>query len=106
MTRAGRFAAAFISMIFHAACSVGGQVQDPAAPAPTLEEIRGATITGLFSEPVTLSNGRWEGDPYETGGSSRSASVSERTRGTPKPTLQICLLARYSERSWRPASNR
>jgi len=51
-----RIAAAFISMIFHAACSVGGQVQDPAAPAPTLEEIRGATITGLFGEPVTLNS--------------------------------------------------
>lgn len=43
-----------------------------AAPAaPTLDDIRNSTIVGLFEDPVTLRDGRWEGEPYVAGGTSR-----------------------------------
>ena len=38
---------------------------------PSLEDVRNATVVGLFDEPVTLSDGRWEGEPYVAGGASR-----------------------------------
>jgi hypothetical protein len=51
------------------ACSVS-------STPPTLDEVSNATVVGLFDDPVTLSNGRWEGEPYVVGGASRpTASV-------------------------------
>lgn len=43
------------------------------AGAPTLAELRNATYSGLpdLPGPVTLRDGRWEGEPYEKGGASR-----------------------------------
>ena len=38
---------------------------------PTLAELRNATYTGTEGGPVSLSNGRWEGEPYVEGGASR-----------------------------------
>lgn len=56
-----------------AACS--GQSMDAAATAsPSLDDVRNATVVGLFDEPVTLRDGRWEGDPYVVGGASRPAA--------------------------------
>jgi hypothetical protein len=44
----------------------------PAATAPpTLDDVRNATVFGLFDDPVTLRDGRWEGEPYVVGGASR-----------------------------------
>ena len=40
----------------------------------TLEEIRNASVAGLFDEPVQLVDGRWEGEPYQAGGASRPAA--------------------------------
>lgn len=52
------------------ACS--GSSQRPGATVPpTQDQVRNATVVGLFDEPVTLSNGRWEGEPYVAGGASR-----------------------------------
>jgi len=39
--------------------------------APTSDELANATYAGFEEGPVTLSNGRWEGEPYAEGGSSR-----------------------------------
>ncbi len=39
--------------------------------APTLAELRNTTYTGTEEGPVSLSNGRWEGNPYVEGGASR-----------------------------------
>jgi heat shock protein HslJ len=48
----------------------------PAAPAgppptPTLDQLRTATVSGVFEQPVTLAGGRYEGAPVEAGGASR-----------------------------------
>jgi hypothetical protein len=53
------------------ACS-GPSIRSPAtASPPTLNEVRNATVVGLFDEPVKLLDGRWEGEPYVAGGASR-----------------------------------
>jgi hypothetical protein len=53
-----------------AACSGSSTYPAKTAP-PTLDEVRNATVVGLFDDPVTLRHGRWEGDPYVAGGASR-----------------------------------
>jgi heat shock protein HslJ len=40
-------------------------------PTPTLEQVKSATISGVFEQGVTLTNGRYEGQPYEPGAASR-----------------------------------
>ena len=42
-----------------------------ATAPPSLDEVRNATVVGLFDDPVTLRDGRWEGQPYVAGGASR-----------------------------------
>jgi len=39
--------------------------------APTAAELASATYTGIEEGPVTLVEGRWEGEPYAEGGASR-----------------------------------
>ncbi len=55
--------------------------QEPAAPAttqtakpvaPTREQLLGATVTGVFGAPVTLTSGLYEGPPAEAGAASKS----------------------------------
>lgn len=58
------------------ACSAGGA--NDIAPElgdapPTLAELAGATYTGILAEPVTLEDGRWEGEPFVAGGAARPA---------------------------------
>ena len=53
-----------------AACT-GPSMRSAATPPPTLDDVRNATVVGLFDDPVTLSDGRWEGEPYVAGGASR-----------------------------------
>jgi heat shock protein HslJ len=55
------------------ACGRGGPVEDsPAAKAArTAEQLANATYAGIMIEPVTLTDGRWEGEPYIEGGASR-----------------------------------
>jgi len=45
-------------------CAAGGC-------APTVEDLANATYFGIGENPVTLSDGRWEGEPYAEGGASR-----------------------------------
>lgn len=42
--------------------------------APTATELASATYTGIEEGPVTLVEGRWEGEPYEEGGASRPSA--------------------------------
>ena len=42
--------------------------------APTAAELANATYTGFEEGPVTLVEGRWEGEPYEEGGASRPSA--------------------------------
>jgi heat shock protein HslJ len=37
---------------------------------PVAEELENATYSGIDENPVTLSNGRWQGEPYVEGGAS------------------------------------
>jgi len=41
------------------------------APLPTPEELANASYTGVLDEPVTLTDGQWEGEPFVEGGASR-----------------------------------
>jgi heat shock protein HslJ len=49
------------------ACSSSSSEAGP----PTFDQIGNATIDGLFDDPVTLKDGRWEGEPYVAEGASR-----------------------------------
>jgi len=42
--------------------------------APTAAELANATYTGIEEGPVTLVEGRWEGEPYEEDGASRPSA--------------------------------
>jgi heat shock protein HslJ len=42
-----------------------------AVDAPTSSELANATYEGLYDQPVTLTDGGWEGEPYEPGAASR-----------------------------------
>jgi heat shock protein HslJ len=42
-----------------------------AGAAPTAEQLANMTYTGIFDQPVTLVNGRCEGEPFVAGGASR-----------------------------------
>jgi len=39
-------------------------------PAPTLEQLKSATVSGVFEQAVTLSDGVYEGEPFEPGAAS------------------------------------
>lgn len=58
-----------------AAC--GGKAPPPSTvaagppPTPKLEQLQSATVSGVFEQAVTLSNGRYEGPPVEPGAASR-----------------------------------
>lgn len=45
----------------------------PAAPppAPTIEQLRSATVSGVFPQAVTLVDGVYQGEPFEPGAASR-----------------------------------
>jgi len=40
-------------------------------PTPTLEQLKAATVSGVFEQAVTLSDGVYEGEPVEPGAASR-----------------------------------
>jgi len=53
-------------------CALAAHV---APPAPTLRELKNGTYGGfeVVKTPITLTDGRWQGEPYEAGGASRPA---------------------------------
>jgi len=69
----------FLALIALVACGRGGTLGGPAAiasadgsiGAPTLHELAEATFEGVYIRPVTLADGRWEGEPFAAGGASR-----------------------------------
>lgn len=66
-----------LALALTVACGGGDSAPVPAETAeapgaaptpPTTEQIARSTITGIFEEgPITLVDGRWEGEPYEEG---------------------------------------
>jgi heat shock protein HslJ len=78
MVRLSTFVASFIAVLALSGC---GEKAPPAAsapaapagppPAPTIEQLRTATVSGVFEAPVTLAGGVYEGPPAEAGAASR-----------------------------------
>jgi len=68
-----------IACLVTAAACCGGTLGGPEASSssgapthpPTIEELATATYEGILERPVTLSDGRWEGQPFVEGGASR-----------------------------------
>ena len=51
---------------------LGALAATPAgAASPTPEQLANMAYTGIYEHAVTLTNGRWEGDPFMAGGASR-----------------------------------
>ena len=75
----GRLQTAASFLIVAAACSRSGTLNGPEAKisdsdpgrSPVLEELAQTTYGGVFDRPITLVDGRWEGEPYVEGGVSR-----------------------------------
>lgn len=44
-------------------------------PAPTLEQVKAATVSGVFEQAITLADGRYEGEPAEAGAASRPTAI-------------------------------
>jgi heat shock protein HslJ len=44
-------------------------------PTPTLEQVKAATISGLFDQAITLAGGKYEGQPIEPGAGSVPTAV-------------------------------
>lgn len=68
------------SLVALSLAGCGKKPAEPAAvvpvgppPAPTLEQVKSATISGVFDQAVTLADGRYEGPPAEPGAASRPA---------------------------------
>jgi heat shock protein HslJ len=53
--------------------ALGVLAASPAAAAPSFDQLANMAYTGIFRQPVTLKNGRWEGSPFVAGGTSRPA---------------------------------
>jgi heat shock protein HslJ len=53
------------------ACGSNNVDDSGTASVPHLSELANATYTGIYEEPVKLTNGRWEGKPFPGGGASR-----------------------------------
>lgn len=67
--------ASTVILIAAAACSRGGPVAvdslEKAGDAQIAFELAHATYNGIMDGPVTLMDGRWEGEPFVEGGASR-----------------------------------
>lgn len=68
----GRTRVVTLLLIMAAACGCGGSDSAAlnASGPPTPRELAHATYSGIMDEPVTLTSGRWEGEPFVEGGAS------------------------------------
>ena len=71
--KVGKILAVQFFLIAAAACGRGGPVESDPSPeaARTAHQLANATYSGITNEPVALTDGRWEGEPYANGGASR-----------------------------------
>lgn len=71
----------FAMLVAATVADCGGKAPPPPAapadapPAPTLEQLRSAAVSGVFAEPVRLANGVYEGEAAEPGAASRPRLV-------------------------------
>ena len=68
------------SLLALAIAGCGQKAPPPAAPAgpppaPTLEQVKSATVSGVFDTAVTLADGKYEGAPFEPGAASRPTAL-------------------------------
>jgi len=68
-----RIQAVTLLLIMASACGCGGTDSATlhSSAAPSVVELAHATYSGIMNEPVTLSEGQWEGEPYVEDGASR-----------------------------------
>jgi heat shock protein HslJ len=63
-------------LVVLAGCGSKQAADQPAAvpsgppPTPTLEQLKGATVSGVFEEAVTLTGGKYDGPPFAPGAAS------------------------------------
>lgn len=64
----------FLALLSCIACGQGtfdGASASSPIGAPTIGELKETTFTGVTDQPVTLDDGRWEGEPFAEEGASR-----------------------------------
>lgn len=44
-------------------------------PAPTLDQLKSATVSGIFDQAITLADGKYAGEPAQPGAASRPAAM-------------------------------
>jgi heat shock protein HslJ len=78
MVQRSTYLVPFIAVLALAGCAeksspASSAPAEPAGPppAPSVEQLRAATVSGVFEGPVTLSGGVYEGEPAEPGAASR-----------------------------------
>ena len=65
-----RHRACFQALALLAVVWTGCAGEHPDGP-PSAEQLAGATYGGIYDEPIRLSQGKYEGDPFVPGGASR-----------------------------------
>ena len=68
------FLAGVLLSVSSQVCLADGITPTADETVPTAEELANATYTGTEEGPVTLVDGRWEGEPYVEGGASRPSA--------------------------------
>lgn len=69
---AGRLLGLVAAFALGSLAAPAAAVSDPPADsAPSLTELGAATYRGIYKDPVTLTDGLWEGKPFVAGGASR-----------------------------------
>lgn len=63
----------------------GARTDEVTGPAPTRQELEAATVTGILDEPITLRDGRYQGEPVGDGTS--RTRVELLPRGTRKGSV-------------------
>jgi hypothetical protein len=69
--RCSAAAVLLLVVVMAIACSPAGSTNAPATPPLTVEALKNAQYQGIYDQPVTLTDGQYEGPPFVEGGASR-----------------------------------
>jgi heat shock protein HslJ len=70
-----------VALLVLAGCGSKQATEEPAAvasgppPTPTLEQLKGATVSGVFEQAVTLTDGKYDGPPAVPGAASHPTAM-------------------------------